>query len=110
MVQATEGKLEMPGFSQEFGTAGTKKSCRCGRKIFTALPTIKSSERGDLCIWDKGGDPAKPLSESNIWKHDPCYTDELQEPSGILQSQYQLVRDGDSLYAVFSGVVRVVLC
>lgn len=62
--------------SQEFGTAGTKKSCRCGRKIFTALPTIKSSERGDLRIWDKGGNKKDPTrSESNIMESDPCYTD-----------------------------------
>lgn len=57
----TEGKLKTPGFSQEFGTAGTKKSCRCGRKIFTASPTIKSTERGDLCIWDKGGENLPPF-------------------------------------------------
>lgn len=57
----TEGKLKTPGFSQEFGTAGTKKSCRCGRKIFTASPTIKSTERGDLCIWDKGGGKPPPV-------------------------------------------------
>lgn len=37
--------------SQEFRTAGTR---RWGRMIFTVLPTIKSSERGDLHIWDKG--------------------------------------------------------
>lgn len=48
-ARETKGELKMPGFSQESGTAGTKKSCRCGRKIFTVLPTIKSSERGDLC-------------------------------------------------------------
>lgn len=85
----------MPGFSQEFGTAGTKKSCRCGRKIFTVLPTIKSSERGDVYLGQRGDNPS-PHSESNIWKYDSCYTDELQEPSGILQSKYQLVQDGDS--------------
>lgn len=97
-ARLTEGKLKTPGFSQEFGTAGTKKSCRCGRKIFTASPTIKTSERGDLRIWDKagGGTPA-PHSESNIWKYDPRYAAELQEPSGILQSKYQLVQGGESL-------------
>lgn len=87
----------MPGFSQESGTAGTKKSCRCGRKIFTALPTIKSSERGDLRSWAKGEGGNPPThSESDTWKYDPCYADELQEPSGILQSKYQLVQDGES--------------
>lgn len=51
-------QAKKPGFSQEFGTAGTEKSCRCGRKLFTAWSTIKSSERGDLRIWDKvGGHP-----------------------------------------------------
>lgn len=65
-AQATEGKLGVPGFSQEFGTAGTKNSCRCGRKIFTALPTIKSSERGDLCVWDKGGDTPPPQTPFRV--------------------------------------------
>lgn len=49
-------------------------------------------------MWDEGGNaPSLLHSESNIWKYEPCYTDELQEPSGILQSKDQLVQDADSL-------------